>query len=374
MTNLNLNAGDWVEVRTREEILQTLEKNGRLEGLPFMPQMFQYCGQRFRVFKRAHKTCDTVNQTGGRRMNEAIHLDLRCDGQAYGGCQAACLIFWKEAWLKKVEANQAPSGADNSLPVRMSEVTNGCTEEEVWAGTRVSGLPDGEEPTYVCQATQVPAATAPLKWWDIRQYIEDYSSGNASMGRIFRGLIYANYYNLSRCGIGLGGIMRWFYNRIQAVYGGVPYPRHRGVIPVGQKTPPGVLNLQPGELVRVKSYESILATLDTNNKNRGLYFDAEAVPFCGGTYRVLSRVNKILDEKTGKMINMKNASIILEGVYCQARYSDCRMFCPRAIYSYWREIWLERVVDNSQGPAKMSNGDSLHKGSLEEQSAQVGKN
>ena len=31
-------AGDWVEVRNREEILRTLDKSGRMQGLPFMPQ------------------------------------------------------------------------------------------------------------------------------------------------------------------------------------------------------------------------------------------------------------------------------------------------------------------------------------------------
>jgi hypothetical protein len=37
-------AGDWVEVRSKEEILRTLDKSARLDGLPFMPQMFNYCG------------------------------------------------------------------------------------------------------------------------------------------------------------------------------------------------------------------------------------------------------------------------------------------------------------------------------------------
>jgi hypothetical protein len=60
-------------------------------------------------------------------------------------------------------------------------------------------------------------------------------------------------------------------------------------------------------------------------------------------------VTNILDEKTGKMSRMKTASIILEGVFCQSRYSYCRMFCPRAIYSYWREIWLERVAEEDAG-------------------------
>src|SRR4029077_18435184 len=99
---MKLRAGDWVEVRSKEEILRSLDKNGRLQELPFMPQMFQYCGQQFRIFKRAHKTCDTVNPVAGRRIADAVHLDLRCDGKAYAGCQPGCLIFWKEAWLKPV--------------------------------------------------------------------------------------------------------------------------------------------------------------------------------------------------------------------------------------------------------------------------------
>ena len=98
-----LRAGDWVEVRTRQEILQTLDRDGRLDGMPFMPQMFSYCGQRFRVRRSAHKTCDPVYTHRSRRLLNAVHLDLRCDGKAYGGCQAGCLIFWKEAWLKRAD-------------------------------------------------------------------------------------------------------------------------------------------------------------------------------------------------------------------------------------------------------------------------------
>src|SRR5439155_12269818 len=84
-------------------------------------------------------------------------------------------------------------------------------------------------------------------------------------------------------------------------------------------------------------------TLTTDNKNRGLLFGAEMVPYCGGTYRVLKRVTKIINEKTGEMQEMKNPCYILDSVTCQSRYSECRMFCPRSIYPYWREIWLERV-------------------------------
>ena len=76
------------------------------------------------------------------------------------------------------------------------------------------------------------------------------------------------------------------------------------------------------------------------------------VPYCGQTYRVLKRVTQIIDEKTGKMQEMKNPCIILDSVVCQARYSGCRMFCPRSIYPYWREIWLERVDSTTAGTAE----------------------
>jgi hypothetical protein len=364
---MKLCAVDWVEVRCKEEILRTLDKTGRMEELPFMPQMFQYCGQRFRVFKRAHKTCDTVTQTGGRRLANAAHLELRCDGEAYDGCQAACLIFWKAAWLKPIigmgRADEKFSGNES---LQNDQFINKacCSEKDVWAGTRAENQQVTNEPRYICQATQLPYFTTLLPWWDARQYLEDYTSRNVTIDRMFRGLIYAGYYNLIQSGIGLGRLLRWLYDRFQALFGGVPFPRRTGTIPAGQRTPKQTLNLQPGDLVRVKSHKEILDTLDTNSKNRGLRFDAEAVPYCGGTYRVRTRLNKLIDEKTGKLLTLKNESIILEGVWCQARYSNCRMFCPRSIYSFWREIWLERVPESirSASEPQVVKSSSIQKG------------
>src|SRR6266511_204449 len=101
---LNLRVGELVGVRSVEEILGTLDQDGRLEALPFMPEMLKFCGRRFRVYKRADKACDRIEFQGMRRMNDAVHLEgLRCDGEAHGGCQAGCLIHWKEAWLKREE-------------------------------------------------------------------------------------------------------------------------------------------------------------------------------------------------------------------------------------------------------------------------------
>ena len=345
-----LSAGDWVEVRSKEEILRTLDKSGRMQGLPFMPQMFKYCGQRFQVYKRAHKTCDTVNPIAGRRLADGIHLSLRCDGQAYGGCQAACLIFWKEAWLKPVTAEGVPVrefGSSSAGQAAQSAEATSCTEQDVLAATRVQGQSDSKGTRYSCQATELPRFTTPLRWWDQSQYLEDYRSGNVSLGRIFCGLVYVCYYHGTEAWRNKIGIpSRWLYDLFQSLWGGVPFPRRKGRRPIGQPAPMSDLNLQPGELVRVKSYDDILATLN-GTVHRGLHFDAELVPYCGGTYRVQARIERFLDEKTGKLISLKTPAVILENVWCQSRYSGCRMFCPRSIYSWWREVWLERVDDRA---------------------------
>ena len=351
MSSSEFKVGNWVEVRGKEEILRTLDGNGQLDGMPFMPEMFQLCGSRFQVYKSAHKTCDPNLFT--RRIERAVHLDTRCNGQAHGGCQAACLFYWKDAWLKPVSENSPGGLVGIDAPVRGAAEPRpeGCTEEDVWRGVK-KPCEDTAAPTWVCQITQVPAAGRLLPWWDIRQYLQDYWSGNVSFWRLLSALVYSGYYHLSNAGIGVGRAMRWFYDTAYRLWRGTPWPRKTGEIPEGQPTPAESLNLQPGELVRVKSYEEILRTVNTGSRNRGLWWDAELVPYCGRTYRVLSRVADVIDEKTGKMQHMKTPCIILDSVICLARYSACRMLCPKSTYAYWREIWLERVgLQNSAPPA-----------------------
>jgi hypothetical protein len=344
---MSLRAGDWVEVRSKEEILSSLDSNGRLDGLPFMPQMFELCGRRVRVYKSAHKTCDTVNWTGGRTLPDAVHLEnVRCDGRAHGGCQAACLIFWKAAWLKPVDGDfPSAKGEGDRSPARLPGRATRCSEEAVWAGTLARDQPATGGPRYSCQATDLPVFTKHLPWWDARQYVKDYTSGNASLGQLISGAIYGSYYYFVRPGHDtVRKPFRWLYDRVVSLWGGLPFPRRRGVVPIGELTPKVTLDLQPGELVRVKSYEDILATIDKANKNRGLFFDAEMVPYCGKTFRVQARVSQFIGENTGLMVTLRTPAVILENVWCQACYSDRRMHCPRSIYSWWREVWLERVT------------------------------
>lgn len=349
----NYTVGSWVEVRSKQEILQTLDSNGCLDQMPFMPEMFAFCGQRFQVFRSAHKTCDTVFPVRIRKLDDTVHLQTRCDGSGHGGCQAGCLLYWKRAWLKPVEGPVAPGTQVVALPISRAATapSQGCTEADVVCATLI-GDPADPEPIWACQATRLPVFTRDLSPYDPRQYVQDLVSGNVTLKAWVSGVIYITYRNVINLGIGLGRPMRWLYDRFQALVGGVPYPRRSGLIPIGQPTPTLDLNLQEGEWVRVKSYRDILATCNEENRNRGMFFDAEQVPYCGGTYRVHKRVTQIINENTGRMMQMKNPCIVLEDVYCRSRYSDCRMFCPRAISSYWREIWLERVPAPAGSPSR----------------------
>jgi hypothetical protein len=135
-----------------------------------------------------------------------------------------------------------------------------------------------------------------------------------------------------------------FHDQMHQWLSGRASPSLHGQIPDGTPTPTGRLDLKPGEYVRIKTKAEIEQTIHMDGKNRGLFFDPdEMAPYCGRVVKVRKSVTKIIEEPTGRMLHMKQPCIMLEGVVCKAEYASCRLNCPRAIPSYWREIWLERI-------------------------------
>ena len=332
-------AGDLVEVCSREEVLATLDSDGCVEGMPFMPEMFQFCGRKIRVASVAHKTCDVAMKTRkARRLDATVHLvDTACDGSAHGGCQADCNLFWRDAWLKPVTSDRetSPSTTRASLPI--------LSEADLRRLTTQVGSDVGQEPIYSCQATKLFDATRPVAWWNPRQYLLDITTGNHSVAHVLRVLVIAWLRVLTvRAPRGyrmLSAIHAWAHRTMV----GRELPFFDGRIPAGQRTPVEALGLQPGERVRIKSKSEIEATLDTKGLNRGLYADIELAPFCGTVATVKKAATRFIDDSTGLMQHPKQPCIVLDRVACLGEYSDCRLLCPRAIPSYWREIWLERV-------------------------------
>ena len=289
--------GQLVEVRSLSKILATLDGEGKLDGIPFMPEMAQYCGRRFRIFRRADKTC--IEGHGMGRLKDTVFLEgLRCDGAMHDGCQRGCLFFWKTAWLKPVDAETSAEPADQetaAAPPDLATTRNG---------------------RYYCQSTELAAAAAPLSRWNPWGYFHDLLVGEITPTRLAWMLwgILANQV-LRRLGMS-----------------NEPSGRQR-------RSPSEDLGLQPGEWVEVKSREEIEATLTPDGRNRGLTFEMEMVQHCGRRYRVQDCVRKIIAERTGEMISLTN-TVTLEGVVCTG---SCARNCPRTNPLFWREIWLRRV-------------------------------
>ena len=105
------------------------------------------------------------------------------------------------------------------------------------------------------------------------------------------------------------------------------------------------MGLKPGDCVQVKSKAEIHATLDDHSRCEGLgYMSGTMDRYCGGTYKVLKRVDLFFDERTQRMLRLKN-TVILDRVYCEPephaeeRFAGCKRMC----FLFWKEAWLKRA-------------------------------
>jgi hypothetical protein len=316
-TTQKLRPGDFVEVKAPKEILQTLDAEGTLDQLPFMPEMVEFCGRRFQVSKRVVKTCyyTKAGSSGMRkfRTDDVVLLaGLRCSGAEHGGCQKGCMIFWREAWLRKVEDAVSTHFENGEGSAAFSQAESDG-REQLRSRLKTSSGPK----TYFCQASELLKATNQLSRWErFAKCFTEVQAGNCSALEMAQ-----------RIGI-------WLFWRIRRVLLGA-YARG-----TNKSTPVEGLNLQLGELVEVKPMERITETLNESAHNRGLYFTPAMRQLCGEKHRVERKIDKIIVDGTGEMRKLRN-TVFLEGSLCGCA---CVAFggCPRGEFAYWREIWLRR--------------------------------
>ena len=111
---LGLQPGEWVEVKSAEEIRATLDHRGMVRGLYFMDEMWKFEGQRFRVLKRMERLM--VDRIGHmRHIKTTVRLEgTVCDGGSHEGCDALCHHLWREVWLRRVDGPGPDAGADTA--------------------------------------------------------------------------------------------------------------------------------------------------------------------------------------------------------------------------------------------------------------------
>lgn len=297
---LRLQPGEHVAVRSEAEILATLDEDGALDGLPFMPEMLRFCGRRFVVTARADRT--VVEKLGVRRMCRTVHLeDLRCDGSAHDGCCRMCLLYWKEAWLERLPAI-ARDWSSSTVPLERVKTRCG----------------DG----YYCQASHLDRATLPRPAIDLAQELA------ALRGERLSPLVLVH-----SLAIFAWDVVKW---RVA----GTEWNTLSGPCTA---TPSLRLGLQPGERVRVKRAADILATLNRRGHNRGMEFSREMLAYCGRELVVLRRVERLIRDQSSVLLPVHD-TVILEGTVYRALN---RRAVPRREYMFWRECWLERVSERA---------------------------
>lgn len=300
-----LRPGDLVEVRPAAEILATLDADGTLDGLPFMPEMIEACGGMFRVASHVFKTCMSGNGPSTMRQLRSADVftleSVRCSGAAHDGCQKGCLVFWRSQWLKPT-AQSAGSRAYSNIPgplLRRLKTTAGPNR-------------------YFCQASELTRYTRPLsRLRRITTCCRDIATGNVSVFSLAGKLATWGFWAARR--------------RVRGAYAAGT---------CGASTPTATLALQSGERVTVRPLDEIRTTTNQAAHNRGLYFSPDMAKRPAAPRRVLRRADKIIVDGTGEMRSLRN-TVFLEGSYCGCAHVAFGG-CPRQEFAYWREIWLER--------------------------------
>ena len=227
-------AGEFVEVRSKEEILRTLDKSGRLTASfhaanvllprPALPgsksrvQDVRYC-------QRALPRTATVRCGASQ---------CRCDGQAHGGVKRL-LIFWKSAWLKPIDGPAATKAPARGYGVPMTHLSK----------TAVRMATSEERPHYgpvTVERDILPGNRAAELHPQLNGGMPDstWKPTAQATGRcpeVCRGLFYLFYYYATLAfSDRWGRPARWLYNHVQATTGAFRFLEKKK-IPVGQSRP-----------------------------------------------------------------------------------------------------------------------------------------
>jgi hypothetical protein len=320
----DLVVGDLVEIRSWAEIRATLDEQGRLEQLPFMPEMLAMCGQRALVFRCVHRLFDYRKTRHMRHMDGGVLLvGTVCNGSNHGGCEAACHTIWKSAWLRRVEQSDAVAGApgDTAGAPASSDRSDPLKDTAVLQfGTQA--------PQYACQLTQLHDASRPIGNWSAINFLRPSIAGNVAPAAFAVGWLTP------------------LFNELQHLRHGVGFPEFDVTTLDGGRREE--IRLEPGDQVVVRPSGEIRATLNDQFIHRGLGFEEDMLKHCGRRYCVQTEIRKLIDIVTGEMRTMKTPAYVLRDVHFSG---ERQQFNAQYEPLFWRGVWLRR--DGGLPPASL---------------------
>jgi len=321
----DLIVGDLVEIRSWPEIQETLDAQGCLEQLPFMPEMLAMCGKRAYVFRCVHRIFDYRKSRKMRHMSGGVLLvGAVCDGSNHGGCNATCHTIWKAVWLRRV---------DRTKDATKAQVSSARSDLSKQASLMQFGT---QTLCYTCQLTQLHAASEPIGNRSFVNFLRPLIAGNVTPAAFFVGWL------------------TYIFNALQHQRAGDSFPSFEPATQcVATNQEP---SLQAGDHVVVRSSSEIRATLNDQLVHRGMGFEVDMLKHCGRQYRVQTEVKRVIDIVTGEMRIMKTPAYILRDVHFSG---ERQLFNAQYEPLFWRAEWLQKAEGLPPGVATESQDSEL---------------
>ncbi len=100
-----LTAGDWVRIKPAAELSRAMDRNSKNRGLWFDRDMLKHAGQSYRVRGRVDRLIDVASGKMITVKTPCITLDgLHASGEFQGFGEQHDFLYWREAWLERLDA------------------------------------------------------------------------------------------------------------------------------------------------------------------------------------------------------------------------------------------------------------------------------
>ena len=259
-------------MRSAREILATLDDDGTVRGSRrSCPRCSSTSASGIRVSKRLEKICDYFAEAAEPRSlrpeRGAAAVNLRCDGSAHDGCHGPTAgSSGRRRGCAHVVAQHAPHDPEAEAAA-LAELERRVQRRSV---SRGSSTTDPEE-VWRCQATEAPRASTPIRRpTRVGRTSESSRAGTSAIWRLLARCVPCA---LRSASVGSCGSSTSCRSRSRA----------RIVSRVRR------LDLEPGDVVEVRSLEEIGRTLDERGDSAASSTSAEMAPACGKRFRVNER-------------------------------------------------------------------------------------
>ena len=102
------------------------------------------------------------------------------------------------------------------------------------------------------------------------------------------------------------------------------------------------IQLNPGDVVKVRSRIEIEGMLDYRGTYKKCSFVATMYSHCDKNYKVLNTVSYFYDEKKGELCKCQDL-VVLEGIVCSGKQKLLSVNCDLLCFLFWHKNWLEKV-------------------------------